>query len=175
MLEATDCKIWANAEEVTPIPMVQDVIGRRPMTVLQLPSLEELLDSSIVRTYRYDKTFEAAKNEPMCYLHTSGTTGVPKPIPWSHALIGTMDAVRLLPPMKGEDGEDLVPWTDDWKSGDTIYSSFPMSHVSEMHAQWLERHLCSHQNCITIGTNGVRGRGSSWTSLCLLSLSCDVF
>ena len=53
---------------------------------------------------------------------------MPKPIAWSHGLIGTMDAVRLLPPTEGDNG--LVPWTSDWKEGDRIYSSFPMSHVS---------------------------------------------
>lgn len=98
------------------------------MTVLQLPLLDELLDCSATKPFTYVKTFEEASNDPFCFLHTSGTTGVPKPIPWSHALIGTMDAVRLLPPTKGDDG--LLPWTADWKDGDRIYSSFPMSHVS---------------------------------------------
>ncbi|KAM0262592.1 hypothetical protein ACHAQJ_001637 [Trichoderma viride] len=37
-----------------------------------------------------------------------------------------MDAVRLLPPVEGYD--NLLPWTSNWKLGNTIYSSFPMSH-----------------------------------------------
>lgn len=97
------------------------------MNLLQLPDINELLSVGTVKPFLYIKTFEEAKNEPFCYLHTSGSTGVPKPIPWSHGLIGTMDAVRLLPPAEGYD--DLLPWTSDWKPGDTIYSSFPMSHV----------------------------------------------
>ncbi len=60
-------------------------------------------------------------------IHTSGTTGTPKPISWTHGLIGSLDAVRLLPPTEGDYG--LPPWTDNWNEGDTIYSSFPMSHV----------------------------------------------
>ncbi|EHK24063.1 uncharacterized protein TRIVIDRAFT_147666 [Trichoderma virens Gv29-8] len=96
------------------------------MNVLQLPSLQELLDIADVQHFPYTKTFNEAMNDPFCYLHTSGSTGVPKPIPWSHGLIGTMDAVRLLPPVK--DYDDLLPWTSDWESGNTIYSSFPMSH-----------------------------------------------
>lgn len=97
------------------------------MKLLQLPEVNELLSIGTVKPFPYTKTFEEAINEPFCYLHTSGSTGVPKPIPWSHGLIGTMDAVRLLPPTEGYD--DLLPWTSDWKPGDTIYSSFPMSHV----------------------------------------------
>ena len=103
-------------------------MSRRTLEVLDLPSLDELLDTKGVVSFPYTKTFEDAANEPFCFLHTSGSTGVPKPIPWSHALIGTMDAVRLLPPVDGDDG--LAPWTSDWKNGDKIYSSFPMSHVS---------------------------------------------
>ena len=106
---------------------MKDVLQQRPMKVLDLPILDELLDAKSTEPFPYTKTFEEATNDPFCFLHTSGTTGVPKPIPWSHGLIGTMDAVRLLPPTKGDDG--LAPWTSDWEEGDRIYSSFPMSHV----------------------------------------------
>ncbi|KAK7418709.1 hypothetical protein QQX98_003727 [Neonectria punicea] len=126
VLEATDCNIWVNAIDASPVPLVNEILEKRRMTVLQLPLLDELLDASSTEVFPYTKTFEEATNDPFCFLHTSGTTGVPKPIPWSHGLIGTMDAVRLLPPVKGY--EDMRPWTYDWKAGDTIYSSFPMSH-----------------------------------------------
>ncbi|KAI0164569.1 transferase family protein [Xylariaceae sp. FL1272] len=126
VLEATHCSVWVTAAEVSPIPVVRDVLDRRPMKVLKMPLLEKLLDASKVKHFPYQKTFDEAINDPFCFLHTSGTTGVPKPIPWSHGLIGTMDAVRLMQPVAGDDG--LLPWTADWKAGDTIYSSFPMSH-----------------------------------------------
>lgn len=103
------------------------------MQVLELPTLDELLNAESTKPYPFDKNFEDAVHEPFCILHTSGTTGVPKPIPWSHGLIGTMDAVRILPPCEGDGG--LIPWTSIWEPGDTIYSSFPMSHVS---LSWLE-------------------------------------
>jgi acyl-CoA synthetase (AMP-forming)/AMP-acid ligase II len=98
------------------------------MKVLELPLLDQLLAEEPVEPFPYTKTFEEAKNEPFCFLHTSGSTGLPKPIPWSHGLIGTMDAVRLLPPIDGDTG--LVPWSTNWNEGDRIYSTFPMSHVS---------------------------------------------
>ncbi|KAL6827952.1 transferase family protein [Trichoderma camerunense] len=126
VLESVNCNIWVNAAEVPLISLVNDILEKRPMKLLQLPEVNELLSIGTVKPFPYTKTFEEAINEPFCYLHTSGSTGVPKPIPWSHGLIGTMDAVRLLPPAEGYD--DLLPWTSDWKPGDTIYSSFPMSH-----------------------------------------------
>ncbi|GFF76268.1 hypothetical protein IFM47457_04106 [Aspergillus lentulus] len=126
VLEATKCNIWVNPCDISPVPLVKEVLQKRPMKFLQLPLLDELLDAMSTEAFPYTKTFDEAINDPFCFLHTSGTTGVPKPIPWSHGLIGTMDAVRLLPPAAG-DG-NLPPWTTDWNTGDTIYSSFPMSH-----------------------------------------------
>ncbi|KUM56496.1 hypothetical protein ACN42_g10719 [Penicillium freii] len=126
VLTATNCNIWVNAVDASPVPLVKDVLQNRPMTSLQLPLLHELLDNESTEAFPYTKSFEEAKDDPFCFLHTSGSTGLPKPIPWSHGLIGTMDAVRLLPPV-GENA-DLVPWTSGWDEGDKIYSSFPMSH-----------------------------------------------
>lgn len=96
------------------------------MEVIDLPELDELLRADDTRSFPYTKTFAEAAQDPFCVLHTSGSTGLPKPISWTHALIGTMDAVRLLPPTKGDHG--LRPWSDNWDDGDKIYSSFPMTH-----------------------------------------------
>lgn len=97
------------------------------MNVLNIPEIDELLDAESTESFPYNKTFDEAIQDPFCLLHTSGTTGLPKPITWSHGLIGTMDAVRLLPPAEGDNG--MAPWTSLWKEGHRLYSSFPMSHV----------------------------------------------
>lgn len=131
MLDAADCNIWVHPREQPYLPSVKEFLAKRPMKTLELPELEELLDADDTDHYPFTKTFEEAAREPFCILHTSGSTGLPKPITWSHVLIGTMDAVRLLPPTEGDDG--LVPWTENWNEGDRIYSSFPMSHVRPSH------------------------------------------
>ena len=97
------------------------------MKVLNIPEINELLDAESTKPFPYHKSFDEAIQDPFCVLHTSGSTGLPKPVSWSHSLIGTMDAVRLLPPTEGDDG--LAPWTSLWNEGNRIYSSFPMSHV----------------------------------------------
>ncbi|KAL9620748.1 MAG: hypothetical protein Q9160_004761 [Pyrenula sp. 1 TL-2023] len=118
VLDAVKCNIWVKPGEVATPILVEDVLQKRPMKRLDLPTLDELLDADSTEPFPYTKSFEKAINDPFCFLHTSGTTGVPKPIPWSHGLIGTMDAVRLLPPTDGDDG--LVPWTSDWKEAGII-------------------------------------------------------
>ncbi|RMJ02432.1 hypothetical protein CDV36_015299 [Fusarium kuroshium] len=128
VLEAAKCNIWVNPAGGKPAQLVNDFLQQRPMQVMDLPELNELLpeaesETETVEPFPYTKRWEDAINDPFCMLHTSGSTGLPKPIAWSHGLIGTMDAVRLLPPHEG-----MEPWTKGWDEGDTIYSSFPMSH-----------------------------------------------
>nr|POE68693.1 non-canonical non-ribosomal peptide synthetase fub8 [Quercus suber] len=126
VLEASDCKIWVKPREESTSSLVQDLLSERRMEVLDIPEVEVLLDGADSNHFPFTKTFDEADSEAFCILHTSGSTGLPKPIIWSHALIGTADAVRLLPRTEGDGG--LLPWTTDWKDGDKIYSSFPMSH-----------------------------------------------
>jgi acyl-CoA synthetase (AMP-forming)/AMP-acid ligase II len=126
VLDKLSCDVFVKVRERPCLPLVEDILQQRPMKLLELPELGELLDTDSVTPYPFNKTFAEAGNEPFCYLHTSGSTGVPKPIPWSHSLIGTIDAVRLLPPVEGDGG--LLPWTSGWNEGDRVYSSFPMSH-----------------------------------------------
>ena len=127
ILESTDCSIWAQPSEQPISRLMEHCLRQRPMQVLHLPTVDELLDAEAADHYPYTKTFDEAAQDSFCILHTSGSTGLPKPIKWSNAFIGTMDAVRLLPPAEGDLG--LAPWTSIFKEKERIYSSFPMSHV----------------------------------------------
>ncbi|KAF4467008.1 hypothetical protein FALBO_6157 [Fusarium albosuccineum] len=129
VLEAAKCNIWVNPAGEKPAQLVNDFLQQRPMQVMNLPELSELLpeaesETETVEPFPYTKRWEDAIHDTFCMLHTSGSTGLPKPISWSHGLIGTMDAVRLLPPHEG-----MGPWAKGWDDGDTIYSTFPMSHL----------------------------------------------
>lgn len=127
VLEKANCDVWIDAYENRRPALVEDFLKVRSMRVLRLPKLDELLNAASTPPFAYTRSFNEVGQEPFCMLHTSGTTGTPKPISWTHALIGTMDAVRLLPPIEGDGG--LAPWTSLWQKGDSLYSSFPMSHV----------------------------------------------
>lgn len=105
--------------------MLPQLLSQRPMKVIEIPETDELLSAEPVPVYPYNKTFQEAASDPFCVLHTSGSTGLPKPIVWKNSLLGTLDATRRLPESDGR-----PPWTTIFDDGDRFYSAFPLYHVS---------------------------------------------
>ncbi|KAH8588823.1 hypothetical protein B0O99DRAFT_582561 [Bisporella sp. PMI_857] len=95
LLDETDCIVFLHSKDV----FVDEIAAGRELEILQVPELEELLESGDVELFPYDKTFEEAKNDPI--LHTSGSTGFPKPIFWSNYHYAAIDAAHLLQPFNG--------------------------------------------------------------------------
>lgn len=106
--------------------VLPSLLAHRPMRVIEIPETNALLTPEPVAAYPYTKSFDDAADDPFCVLHTSGSTGLPKPIIWKNSLFGTLDASRLLPP--GE-SEGRPPWTTLFEPGDRFYSAFPLHHV----------------------------------------------
>jgi acyl-coenzyme A synthetase/AMP-(fatty) acid ligase len=79
-----------------PFPVVTEVLQRRHMQTLEVPSLETLLTTKRL-PYPFTKTFEQHKHEPFLTLHTSGTTGFPKPILWTHDWVNSAIQCLHLP------------------------------------------------------------------------------
>lgn len=50
------------------------------MQSLQVSSLQQWFPTEQVAHFPYDKTFEEAEWEPFVVMHTSGSTGFPKPV-----------------------------------------------------------------------------------------------
>lgn len=106
-------------------PLVSEIVARRSMRGLEIPSIENLLCSK-PKPYPFVKTFEASKNEPLVCLHTSGTTGFPKPIIWTHDWANTVAKGHHLSAPAGyelADGNMFV-------SQKRIMNLFPRMHAS---------------------------------------------
>jgi acyl-coenzyme A synthetase/AMP-(fatty) acid ligase len=86
-----------------PLPVVAPLLTLQPhMTLYQVPQLNDLLSpAAIPSPYPYNKIFAEAKHDPLTVLHTSGTTGFPKPIIWTHEWADTLAQVHYLPPLEG--------------------------------------------------------------------------
>ncbi|KAF2490390.1 acetyl-CoA synthetase-like protein [Lophium mytilinum] len=109
-------------------PAITDmVLAKHEMEVHQVPELDELLDQ-VHPHYPYDKTFEEALAEPLVAVHTSGTTGFPKPIIWTHEWADSFGAERYLQPpanFESMDGHIL---------GTRVFSLMPTFHASHLFA-----------------------------------------
>lgn len=98
LFEKTNCgHIWyAQSSEA----IVQPWIEKRPMQTNIVAAAEEWL-STTSEPYPYTRTFEQARFEPLAVLHTSGSTGIPKPIVVRQGSVAIADGFRNLPDYQG--------------------------------------------------------------------------
>jgi acyl-coenzyme A synthetase/AMP-(fatty) acid ligase len=87
---------------------VREVLASCKLRTLEIPSDMELLSERHPH-YRYDKTFESARDEPLVVLHTSGTTGLPKPIIWTHDFMAAVHQWFTLAPPEGFCNDLIIP------------------------------------------------------------------
>jgi acyl-coenzyme A synthetase/AMP-(fatty) acid ligase len=63
---------------------------------LRAPSLDEILAEDLVPHYAYERNFEEVADETIINIHTSGSSGNPKPIFWTHRFISSMHSGNFL-------------------------------------------------------------------------------
>ena len=120
LLDKTDCHTFLMPPGF-PLPVVKDILAARPMRVLHIASPSTWLDGSH-RPYHYNKTFAEAKYEPFVVLHTSGSTGLPKPIIQTHATAAAMQAYTRVP--------DPASTFPNMLTGKRLYTAFPLFHCA---------------------------------------------
>ncbi|KAH9902315.1 acetyl-CoA synthetase-like protein [Xylariomycetidae sp. FL2044] len=98
LMEKTECTALFSAAGA----QVGGILERRPMPHAIIPELDDLLGSGEeAKPYPYTKTFEEAANDPYLVVHSSGTTGAPKPFLVNHAYVAAVDRQILLPAVDG--------------------------------------------------------------------------
>lgn len=95
------------------------------MRHLSVATLSDLLAEGPVAQYAYDKSFEDAAHDPFIVIHTSGSTGLPKPITIRQGGLATIDAHRLMSKLNGY--KPLVTITG---APLHAFNSLPPFHVS---------------------------------------------
>jgi acyl-coenzyme A synthetase/AMP-(fatty) acid ligase len=76
--------------------------------------------------YEYTKPYSKAHSDPVVVVHTSGTTGMPKPVIWTHAMLAQVDRFHSLP------GSSVGQM-----AGQGIYCALPVFHTSGITASLL--------------------------------------
>ena len=102
------------------------ILAKRQMHALSLPSLDYFLEPADVLNYPYDKTFGQARFDPLVVLHTSGSTGIPKPVTITHGTFSCIDAYQLIPSLGGS--ETIGPSL----RGMRLFLGFPLFHAASL-------------------------------------------
>lgn len=121
VLEQADCHIFLTAANTR----FDHVLSQRTMKTATVPKLEELLENTPAPMYPYTKNFEQARNDPCLVLHTTGSTGLPKPITWRLGILSTYEAWRSIPIVDG-----YIPTTEVYQESKRAYNCMPLFHTS---------------------------------------------
>ena len=121
ILEKADCHIFLTAK----MAKFDHILSQRTMKTAIVPELQELLDNSPVPMYPYTKNFEQARKDPCLVLHTTGSTGLPKPITWKLEILSTYEAWRKIPSVDG-----YIPTTEVYQESRRAYNCMPLFHTS---------------------------------------------
>ncbi|KAG9666459.1 acetyl-CoA synthetase-like protein, partial [Aureobasidium melanogenum] len=93
--------------------------------------------------YAYSKPYSKAHLDPVMVVHTSGTTGLPKPVIWTNDMLCSVDRLHTLP---GSAATQMA--------GQSIYCALPTFHTSGITASLLTPVYLS--TIIILGPAGVR-------------------
>lgn len=125
VLEGSSCHVFLYASTT----QVQDILSNRQMKAAVVPELAELLDETSVPVYPYTKSFQEAHMDPCLVLHTTGSTGLPKPITWKLGILSTYEAWRTIPTVNG-----YVPTTEVYQQARRAFSTMPLFHTSGLNS-----------------------------------------
>lgn len=106
-------------------PFVQTIVDAipGPFNAMGVPSLDDLLTTEYP-PFKYHKVYPDDASDRLVVLHTSGSTGIPKPIIWTlESAVKHMHMQRLEIPA-GYEGQDRKGF------GKRMYLTMPPFHVS---------------------------------------------
>ncbi|KAK7962758.1 NRPS-like protein biosynthetic cluster [Apiospora aurea] len=116
---ALHCRSIITPEPIPPAahPILETVSPRH----LLIPSVEELLQT-VYPSYEYRKTLEEGLQDPIMIIHTSGSTGIPKPLIWTQETILRHQNASSCPAPEG------VPTLESIYLGKRVLVTLPPFH-----------------------------------------------
>ena len=123
LLEALDCNTFLVPQPT--FPFVKSILSKRSMSTLDVPALSFFIGGGDVEAYPYHKdSYPSARLEPFVAMHTSGTTGLPKPVVINHGTLTTLQAFANIP----SEGRRPLVWS--LFKGMRVFNPFPMFHAA---------------------------------------------
>ncbi|KAK3492004.1 uncharacterized protein B0T23DRAFT_404154 [Neurospora hispaniola] len=145
LFELTNCNVLVFDQSYK--ATVQPWLHEREMTaILALPADEWFPADQ--EDFPYNKTFEEAEWDPLMVLHTSGSTGFPKPIVARQGMLAVADQFHNLPPR--EDGK-LMWIVEMSKRAKRLMHPMPLFHAAAMYISMLMIHYWDTPAALGIG------------------------
>jgi acyl-coenzyme A synthetase/AMP-(fatty) acid ligase len=95
--------------------MVQPWLEARDMQAIVADPVQQWFPKHDVVKFTWEKTFEEAEWDPALILHTSGSTGIPKPITCRQGFFATLDRSHNHPEWNGTKTV-LHTWTESMET-----------------------------------------------------------
>ncbi|KAH7024499.1 uncharacterized protein B0I36DRAFT_274061 [Microdochium trichocladiopsis] len=127
LFEATQCDTLLVAAGPTRKLIQPCLDGRPSMRCIEVPPLAQWFPEQEAPHVPFTKTYEEAKREPLVVLHTSGSTGIPKPVIVPHGMLAISDQLHDVPKFMGSD-LFLRVMAENIKTG--VLSPMPMFHAA---------------------------------------------
>ncbi|KAL2273595.1 hypothetical protein FJTKL_04192 [Diaporthe vaccinii] len=126
LLEQTQCRHFLYAKEVEGLvtPLLEH---KSDLNLEKIETLDDLIRPG-TQHFTWDKEYDEAKWDPILILHSSGSTGAPKPIVMNHATFAVGDHDRNLPTVPGRVNQNWSLW--DFPQQETFFSPFPAFHLA---------------------------------------------
>lgn len=117
-------KCWKAFYSIEELPIIQNIQSRRPgFEARELAPTTHWLDAQ-PKPFPFYKTWEESKHDKVLSVHSSGTTGLPKPITFQNGFFATFDLKWPVP--KGE--KTLHPF-ESVEGCHLAFSIFPQAHA----------------------------------------------
>ncbi|KAK1981320.1 ochratoxin A non-ribosomal peptide synthetase [Colletotrichum cereale] len=125
LCEKTACRTVLHSEGVDAV--VGALLRARPMEAVLVPTLDGLFDDSDddepPRPYPYDRTFAEGIDDPVAVGHTSGTTGLPKPVTWNQRSFAVFSLWASVPDLDGRPSYEKL-----LRQSRRCYQTMPIYH-----------------------------------------------
>ncbi|KAL2129416.1 hypothetical protein VTI74DRAFT_7827 [Chaetomium olivicolor] len=151
LFEQTNCHIiWFDGAYRD---MVQSWVQERDMHALMTFPVDAWFPEEHIEPYPYNKTFEEAEWDPLLILHTSGSTGFPKPIVARQGMLAIADKYHNLGEWKGR-----RLWVDEMsrRSKRTLHP-MPLFHAAALYISMLMIHYWDVPAAFGIGDRPLSG------------------
>ncbi|PSR81213.1 hypothetical protein BD289DRAFT_372900, partial [Coniella lustricola] len=143
LFDETNCQIFLQPPSF-PLAIVKQILAARPMRVVKVAPLLKWFDDQYDgrdEHYPYTKPYAEAQYDPLVVLHTSGSTGFPKPVVTRQATWMHLKHILKLPPQGGRLMFPQMP------RGSRIYITMPFFHAAGL---GLGLPMALYANCVGV-------------------------